>query len=163
MNNSVILLKWVFHKQPISSSRLSLCVGVCYTETLLSPPAPTAPRRDFPFLEIRIRDILSLIEHRKTALSACVCVCVCGCVFCTRLLLTVCVWCVCRICAYKWQCVREEKMSSVTERLLEIMCACACLNQSVCVSGEGARLTILYMCAHTYSISLLYRVQRYVW
>ena len=37
-----------------------------------------------------------------------------------------------------WQCVREEKMSSVTERLREIMFACACLNQPVC--REGARL-----------------------
>lgn len=39
-------------------------------------------------------------------------------------------------------------MSSVIERLSEIMCVCACLNQSACVSREGACLKILYVCAH---------------
>lgn len=135
INNSVIQLNWVFYKQSMSSSRLSLCVGVCNRETLLLPPAPTAPRRDFPFLEIRIRAILSLIEYRRTALPACVCLC-------TRLLLTV---CVCKICAYKWQCVCK-KMSSVIERLREVMCACACRNQSVCVSRGAYCLNILYVC-----------------
>lgn len=51
--------------------------------------------------------------------------------------------CVCKICAYKWQCVRE-KMPSVLERLREIMCSCACLNQSV--DGACLKLCVCLMC-----------------
>lgn len=72
-----IQLKWAFHNQHISSSRPPLCAGVCNREALLSPLALTAPRRDFPFLEIRIRAILSLTEHRRTALT----LCLWGCLF----------------------------------------------------------------------------------
>lgn len=94
----------------------------CVTEMRLSPQPPAAQRRDFPFAEIRIIAILSLIEHR-TALSACVCDCEDG-LFCTRLLPRV------RenterergpkIRAYKCQCVREEN-SLVIENLREII------------------------------------------
>lgn len=97
----------------------------CVTEMRLSPQALAAQRRDFPFAEIRIIAILSLIEHRRTALSACVCVCDCedG-LFCTQPLPRV------RenterergpkIRAYKRQCVREEN-SLVIENLREII------------------------------------------
>lgn len=95
----------------------------CVTEMRLSPQPPAAQRRDFPFAEIRIIAILSLIEHRRTALSACVCDCEDG-LFCTRPLPRV------RenterergpkIRAYKCQCVREEN-SLVTENLREII------------------------------------------
>lgn len=90
----------------------------CVTEMRLSPQPPAAQRRDFPFAEI-----LSLIEHRRTALSACVCDCEDG-LFCTRPLPRV------RenterergpkIRAYKCQCVREEN-SLVIENLREII------------------------------------------
>lgn len=36
LNNSVIRLKWVFHNQHISSSRLSLCAGMCNRNVALS-------------------------------------------------------------------------------------------------------------------------------
>lgn len=93
MNNGIIQLKWVLHKQPMSRSRLSLCVGVCNRETLLSFLQLPQPR-DFPFLEIRIRATLSLIEHHRTALFACLCVSA-GMFFfffCTRPFSTVCVY-----------------------------------------------------------------------
>lgn len=89
----------------------------CVTEMRLSPQAPAAQRRDFPFAEIRIIAILSLIEHRRTALSACVCDCEDG-LFCTRpdterergp-----------KIRAYKCQCVYEEN-SLVIENLRKII------------------------------------------
>lgn len=60
-----------------SLSAVAGCLFVleCVTEMRLSPQAPAAQRRDFPFAEIRIIAILSLIEHQRTALSACVCDC----------------------------------------------------------------------------------------
>lgn len=157
MNNSIIQLKWVFHKQPISSNRLSFCVGVCNREMLLSPSAPTALRRDFPFLEIRIRAMLSLIEHRRTALSACVCDCAgvflympafcCICMYVKSMHISGSVY-VRRRC-YQWysHCMRLYVMW-------------ACLNQSVQIRRESACLKILYVYVHTYSMA---RVPKYVW
>lgn len=64
----------MFFINSLSAAAGCLFVLECVTEMRLSPQALAAQRRDFPFAEIRIIAILSLIEHRRTALSACVCV-----------------------------------------------------------------------------------------
>lgn len=104
--DSVIQLKWAVHKQ--------LGAGCGTEKRLLSPPAPTAPRRDFPFLEIRIRAILSLIERHKKCVTY-VCECMRGFLEISQ--------CVCWVCTRTWQCVRG-RMSSVIGRVREMMRAC---------------------------------------